>query len=100
MSDHDETGPQGIKSARVDGDEDVEGHSMRAARANEPDGYRTARIDGEGDDVEGHVGRASRADEGPDEFGRMRHSAARNDAAEDDVEGHFGQLRSPASRGE
>ncbi len=100
MPDHDETGPKGIKSARADGDDDVEGHNLRAARANEPDGYRMARVDDAEDDVEGHAGMAPRADGGPDEFGRLRHKAARIDGDDEDVEGHFSHLKSPSSRGE
>jgi hypothetical protein len=96
MPEHDETRPPSAM-ARIDDDEDVEGHSLR--RAVEPDGVTSRRIDDD-EDVEGHRGMSSRADGGPDDFGQARVNRTRVDGDDDDVEGHYGQLKSPASRGE
>jgi len=49
--------PDGLR-ARLSDEDDVEGHSVRAAI--EPDGIAAARLSDE-DDVEGHVGRIGSA---------------------------------------
>jgi hypothetical protein len=83
------------KGARATGEDDVEGHGMRARIApgegNAPDEFKGSRLSkgaratGE-DDVEGHGMRARIV---PDEFKGARLSKGARATGEDDVEGHW-----------
>jgi hypothetical protein len=95
-------GPGDSRSVRLggeaSGDDEVEGHSMRAPKVDEggedTEGHRfNVRADGDDDDTEGHRFNV-RADGDDDDTEGHRFTAPKADGDDDeDVEGHASRLK-------
>jgi hypothetical protein len=96
-------GPGDSRSVRLggeaSGDDEVEGHSMRAPKVDEggedTEGHRfNVRADGDDDDTEGHRFTAPKADGDDDDTEGHRFTAPKADGDDDeDVEGHASRLK-------
>ncbi|MDQ3553531.1 MAG: hypothetical protein M3395_03860 [Chloroflexota bacterium] len=80
------------------GDDEVEGHSMRAPKADEggedTEGHRfSVRAEGDEEDTEGHRFTAPKADEGDEDTEGHRMTAPKADEGDEDVEGHASRLK-------